>query len=95
MRAPSSSAGARNTLRVDDLKRILSGGGLTAGIVGRLPFGRDGEDTASDSMVEVEGEELGSESGGFATGTRESPKSNTFKARTLTLPHVAEEHSSE
>ncbi|GAB7358062.1 hypothetical protein MBLNU230_g0224t1 [Neophaeotheca triangularis] len=60
----SSSAGGRGTLRVDELKRVLADGGhgavpLTAGSMAR----HDGEDTASESMMDFEGEgvDFGSE----------------------------------
>ena len=63
----SSSAGARGRVRVDDLKRVLAGGAFTTGVMGRFGGTRDRDDTASESMVDVEGEDLGSESAGFAT----------------------------
>ena len=63
----SSSAGARGRLRVDDLKRVLAGGSVTTGYLGQLGRQRQGDDTASESLVDIEGEDLGSESAGFMT----------------------------
>ena len=64
----SSSAGGRGRVRVDDLKRVLAGGAFTTGLVGRVGSTREGEDTASESLVDVEGEDLGSDGvGGYAT----------------------------
>ncbi|KAM0719956.1 hypothetical protein Q7P37_004091 [Cladosporium fusiforme] len=59
-RRSSSAAGGNRALRVEELKRVLAGGGVTAAtIAGRSD---PGEDTASESMVEVEEGDLGSES---------------------------------
>lgn len=60
----SSSAGAKGPLRVDDLTRVLSngGGGVTAAVLGRH-HDAAAEDTASESLVDVDETELGSEAG--------------------------------
>jgi len=58
-----SSAGYRGTVRVDDLKRVLAGGAFTTGLLGHFPGQGGGEDTASESLVDVEGEDIGSEGG--------------------------------
>ena len=63
----SSSAGMKGTVRVDDLKRVLAGSGavgVTNGMVGRFADSR--EDTASESMVDVDEGDTGSDSG-FST----------------------------
>lgn len=52
---------------MDDLKRVLSGGQFTTGLVGRFSSPPEDQDTMSDSLVDVEGEDLGSESGEFVT----------------------------
>lgn len=85
----SSSAGGgggRGTLRVDELKRVLADGAvpLSAGSASRH---HDGEDTASESFMDVEGEgmEFGSEDEfgsppdggrveGIASGAKEVPQ---------------------
>jgi hypothetical protein len=59
-RRSSSAAGGNRALRVDELKRVLaSGGSSSVMMAGRSD---PGEDTASDSLVEVDDGELGSES---------------------------------
>jgi hypothetical protein len=59
-RRSSSAAGGNRALRVDELKRVLaSGGSSSVMMAGRLD---PGEDTASESLVEVDDGELGSES---------------------------------
>ncbi|KAK5165963.1 plasma membrane localization protein [Saxophila tyrrhenica] len=73
--APNSSAGHRGTVRVDDLKRVLAGGAFSTGLLGAFP-GQGAEDTASESLVDVEGEDLASENGaGF-----ETPPQSQFEA---------------
>ena len=72
----ASSAGVRGTVRVDDLKRVLAGGAWRTGLVGR--FGDRVEDTASESLVDVGEEDLGSEASGvFST----PPQDQTELAR--------------
>lgn len=59
-RRSSSAAGGNRALRVDELKRVLASGGASSVVIaGRLD---PGEDTASESLVEVGDGELGSES---------------------------------
>lgn len=65
----SSSTSVRGPLRIDDLKRVLVTGGttgFTAGIVTRPEV----EDNGSDSMVDVEEGELGSDSADYNTPQR-------------------------
>jgi hypothetical protein len=78
----SSSAGARGRLRVDDLKRVLAGGSFTAGYLGRLSGRKQGDDTAIESLVDIEGEDLGSESAGFMT-----PPQTQSEAAAVKVPH--------
>lgn len=82
----SSSAGARGRVRVDDLKRVLAGGTFTTSLAGRLGASRDADDTASESLVDVEGEDFGSESAGFAT-----PPQTQSEAAALSVPKTIPE----
>lgn len=85
----SSSAGVRGRVRVDDLKRVLAGGSFTAGYLGRLGSQRHGDDTASQSLVDIEGEDLGSESQGFMT-----PPQTQSEAAAVNVPErILEERS--
>lgn len=86
---PTSSAGARGRMRVDDLKRVLAGGTFTTGYLGRMGGPRYGDDTASESLVDVEGEDLGSESAGFMT-----PPQTQSEAAAVSVPErIPEERS--
>ena len=84
----SSSAGAKGTLRVDELKRVLAGGGTVSltGIVSRY----DAEDTASESMVDVEEGDLGTEDG-FATPERSN---SAYGEQHPAIPEAIPEDSS-
>ena len=86
----SSSAGARGRVRVDDLKRVLAGGSFPTGYMGRLGEQRHGDDTASESLVDIEGEDLGSESAGFMT----PPQTQSEAAATKVPNPIPEEKSS-
>jgi hypothetical protein len=77
----STSAGVRGRLRVDDLKRVLAGGSFTAGYLGRLGEHRQGDDTASESLVDIEGEDLASDSAGFMT-----PPQTQSEAAAVSVP---------
>ena len=87
----SSSAGVHGRLRVDDLKRVLAGGGFTTGLVGRFADTRDKEDAASDSMVEVEGQDLESESGGFVTPPSRMDSTGEGTGTLLAVPEAIPE----
>jgi len=56
----SSSAGVRPTVKVEDLKRVLNGGGPAMSFISRVTA----DDTASDSLVDVD---EGSDEGGYVT----------------------------
>lgn len=77
----SSSRGARGPLRVEELKRVLATGAVSAPS-GSAPARPDAaDDTASDSLVDVEDEELDSESGSYAAPLSQSAAGKGIKPR--------------
>ena len=84
----SSSAGGKATLRVDELKRILANGGTTGGFntSAMVPHHDVANDTASDSMVETESADFGSEDGHYETppqvpgGSTKADGSTTYES---------------
>ena len=86
---PSSSAGVRGKMRVDDLKRVLAGGTFTTGYLGRMGGQQYGDDTGSESLVDAEAEDLASDSAGFMT-----PPQTQSEAAAVSVPErIPEERS--
>ncbi|KAK3723468.1 plasma membrane localization protein [Vermiconidia calcicola] len=85
-----SSAGAGGTLHVEDLKKVLAGGNLafaTGGGWGKMS-NAGADDTASESMVDVQDEDLGSENGGSGFAT---PPQTVAELRASGVPEVIPE----
>ncbi|KAK3701507.1 plasma membrane localization protein [Vermiconidia calcicola] len=85
-----SSAGARGTIHVEDLKKVLAGGNLafaTGGGWGKMS-NAGADDTASESVVDVQDEDLGSENGGSGFAT---PPQTVAELRASGVPEVIPE----
>lgn len=80
----SSSAGVHGRIRVEDLKRALAEGTFNSSLTSRLSDrGDEQQDVASESLVDVGGEDLTSENGGFVT-----PPSRVEGSQAPSLPPV-------
>ncbi|KAK5125401.1 hypothetical protein LTR85_000510 [Meristemomyces frigidus] len=76
----SSSAAAKGPVRVEQLKHALA-----TGVFIGLSSGRRDDDTASDSVVEVDDADLGSDLGSYMTAPRGSGAKKTTKEEIMAL----------